>query len=350
MLSKNLHKNTDRCSGCTLTGALSVTTGVTDAVTIVHGPAGCAHHNLSLFLSISKTAKNSRNPVILSTRLKETDIIFGGENALKETISHALIYKPSIIFILSTCIVGITGDDVEGTCAQLKGVKIVPIPGEGFLGGGFREGFISALTKLSDVQNSFQGKIKSGVNIIGERNLESSAEFQYIEVERLLNSLNLTVRTRFIRNIKAASIDLIPDASLNVLRDPSLVKIGEYLKQRYGTPYYSSFPEGFAETKRFISEIAGILDMDPTDALNYETLIQEAIKKEFFDLKGLRISRKNLHLELLTSNLMDELYADLNIQVTEEGIPFRFVDTPPVGSNGVRYILTKIRKSQIAGL
>ena len=61
--------STSRSEGCTLTGALSVTTGVKDAVTIIHGPAGCAHHNVSLFFSLLHEQDISAIPAIRCTDL-----------------------------------------------------------------------------------------------------------------------------------------------------------------------------------------------------------------------------------------------------------------------------------------
>ena len=185
MLSKTLHKNTGRCSGCTLTGALSVTTGVNDAVTIIHGPDGCAHHNLSLFLSNRNSPGSSLIPLIISSGLQEKDIIFGGEGALKEAILRACSYHPGVIFVVSTCLAGITGDDVEGICSRDVGVKVIPIRTEGFLGGGFQEGVVSALMQISEGTGSCSQQLKSGVNIIGEKNLESSVEFQFDEVRMI---------------------------------------------------------------------------------------------------------------------------------------------------------------------
>ena len=51
MTSNPLPWISSRLEGCTLTGALSVTTEVTDGVTIIHGPAGCSQHNASLLLA-----------------------------------------------------------------------------------------------------------------------------------------------------------------------------------------------------------------------------------------------------------------------------------------------------------
>ena len=78
-----------RTEGCTLTGALSVTTSVTDAVSILHGPDGCAHHNFSLLHALHSDNEQLSLPAILSTSLKEQEIIFGGERALEDTIAGA---------------------------------------------------------------------------------------------------------------------------------------------------------------------------------------------------------------------------------------------------------------------
>ena len=74
--------NLCRSAGCTLTGALSVTTHVCDAITLVHGPAGCTHHNFSLLHATSLDNDHVSLPPLVSTGLSETDVIFGGEGAL----------------------------------------------------------------------------------------------------------------------------------------------------------------------------------------------------------------------------------------------------------------------------
>ena len=73
-----------------------------------------------------------------STDLREKDVVFGGEkklyNALTELIES---YKPKAVFIYSTCIVGVIGDDVEAVARQLTketGVDVLPVMSEGFKG------------------------------------------------------------------------------------------------------------------------------------------------------------------------------------------------------------------------
>ena len=101
-----------RTEGCTITGALSVTTQVRDTVTIVHGPKGCTHHNFSLLHATGLDNDRISLPDLISTGISETDIIFGGERALERTLEMVAERDVGGIFVLSTCIIDTIGDDV----------------------------------------------------------------------------------------------------------------------------------------------------------------------------------------------------------------------------------------------
>ena len=75
-----------RTGGCTLTGALAVTTGIKDSVTIIHGPPGCAHHNFSLLHATILDNDCMVIPRVMSSGMSEHDVIFGGEEALMKVI------------------------------------------------------------------------------------------------------------------------------------------------------------------------------------------------------------------------------------------------------------------------
>ncbi|HET6581284.1 MAG TPA: nitrogenase component 1, partial [Methanoregula sp.] len=125
--------NLSRSGGCTLTGALSVTTHVRDAITVIHGPKGCTHHNFSLLHATAVENERVSFPDIISTGLSESDIIFGGEGALRQTLDKAALKDCSVIFVLSTCLVETIGDDVAAVCRGSHGVPVIQIPTAGFL-------------------------------------------------------------------------------------------------------------------------------------------------------------------------------------------------------------------------
>ncbi|MDD4138098.1 MAG: nitrogenase component 1, partial [Methanoregula sp.] len=141
--------NLSRLGGCTLTGAISVTSHIRDAVTIVHGPKGCSHHNVSLLHATWLDNDHAVLPELVSTGLSETEVIFGGEETLRRAIGHAAGRNIHAIFVLSTCIVQTIGDDVEAVCAEEYGIPVIPVPTAGFLGGSFQDGMNNALVTLA---------------------------------------------------------------------------------------------------------------------------------------------------------------------------------------------------------
>jgi len=184
MTSNPLPASTCRISGCTLTGALSVVTQVTDAVTVVHGPGGCTHHNFSLLYATALDNGRPALPPLVSTGLLETDVVFGGEAALDRTLDKVMAGKPGAVFVLSTCIVETIGDDIEKVCGSKQGCPVIVVPTAGFLGGSFQAGVNNALISIASMagESAPNGK----VNLIGEKNLEYEVEENYAEVKRLL--------------------------------------------------------------------------------------------------------------------------------------------------------------------
>src|SRR5690606_27884173 len=132
---KPLPLSSHRFDGCTLTGALSVTTQVADGITIVHGPAGCAHHNFSLLHATRRENGENPIPAIRSSDLVEEQVIFGGEEALEAAIAGALREGPAAIFVVSTCVAETIGDDAAAVCARQRDVPVVYIPTGGSRGG-----------------------------------------------------------------------------------------------------------------------------------------------------------------------------------------------------------------------
>ncbi len=74
----------------------------------------------------------------MSTDMQEEQIVFGGEKKLAQAIREAYaIFKPKAIAILSTCPVGLIGDDVHAVARQMKeelGINVVGFSCEGYKG------------------------------------------------------------------------------------------------------------------------------------------------------------------------------------------------------------------------
>jgi nitrogenase molybdenum-iron protein alpha/beta subunit len=340
---KPLPTHTSRSGGCTLTGALSVTTEVRDAVSIIHGPRGCAHHNFSLLHATTLDNEQAALPHLVSSALEESDIIFGGEDALARAILSVCEQNVSTVFVLSTCIAGTIGDDVDAVCGRGWPVPVIPVPTAGFLGGTFQNGVNNALIALT----VFSEPSMAGpwVNIIGEKNLEYEVEENYAEVVRLLTLLHLPVGLRFVRSISLDDIPVLGAAQLNILRDPSLISVGDYLLQRFGTPYIPSFPAGLSDTLAFICSVAAACRIDPRQALGTEQAFQAEVLADFADICDSQGIFCGPIMDPESSRAVREAATALRIRVSGDNRACPLPVHPVVGTSGVRRMLHRWRRA-----
>ena len=343
--SKPSPSNSCRSGGCTLTGALSATTHVRDAVSIIHGPKGCAHHNFSLFHATGFENDRLTVPDLVSTGLDGTDIVFGGEPALAGTIRSVAERDPGAIFVLSTCVVETIGDDVASVCGQDYDIPVIPVPTAGFLGGTFQEGLNNALCAIAGCAGpspTVSAPAVPCVNIIGEKNLEFEVDENHAEVGRLLALLGIPVNLRFVRNCSTGDIARLGASTLNILRDPGLLPAGLFLRKRFGTPYIVSYPEGLDGTIRFLGAVGRMCGVDSSAAVAVEEERQAETLADFGDLAGGRIffeagaSPESLQVACEIAERLD-----LSVGGHRHRVPLPFL--PPVGSAGVRRLLHRWR-------
>jgi nitrogenase molybdenum-iron protein alpha/beta subunit len=343
MNSNPLPVNSSRLGGCTLTGAISVTSHVRDAVTIVHGPKGCSHHNVSLLHASWLDNDHAVLPTLVSTGLSETEVVFGGEDALRKTIGHVAAGSPRAVFVLSTCVIDTIGDDVGAVCSEEYGIPVIPVPTAGFLGGTFQDGMNKALIALAGTTGPCRER--AGVNIIGEMNLEYEVEENFTEVARLLSLLGLDVNLRFVHGITFDRISRLGAARLNVLRSPALVPVGEFLKERFGTPYIPSYPHGLSGTLSFVRKAGDACGIDTGGAAAEECSRQEAMLAGFSDLQHHAVSLDRMHAgadELLAA---EELAAALDLVMGSPAQNARLPVSMAVGTAGTRRMLHRWRRS-----
>jgi len=332
-----------RSGGCTLTGALSVTTHVRDAVSIIHGPKGCAHHNFSLLHATGLDNDLAVIPALVSSALAENDIVFGGEEALARTIHAVSLRDVSAVFVLSTCIVDTIGDDVEAVCAREYGVPVIPVSTAGFLGGTFHDGVNKALISLAGIAQPTTHD--RSVNIIGEMNLEYEVEENYAEVLRLLTLLGIPAGIRFVHTLRFDEIGMLGAAQLNILRDPSLVPVGEFLKSRFGTPYVSSFPHGLSGTLAFLKSVAETCKIDGSRAMGIERALQGEILADFADIGESRAVFCGPVSDPVSFQAAQETADALHIQVGKDSKSTPIPVHPVVGTAGVKRMLHRWRRA-----
>jgi nitrogenase molybdenum-iron protein alpha/beta subunit len=319
---------------------------VRDAVCIVHGPAGCTHHNFSLLHATLLANDRLEAPRLLSTRLTENDIIFGGEEALEKTIARALSLSPASVFVLSTCIVETIGDDTAAVCAKAQGVPVIAVPTAGFLGGVFETGIRNALASAASLARP-PAETTLSANLVGEKNLEFGVDENAAEIARLLSRLGIGINLRFVRGIGTRDIERLGSAAVNILREPALRPVGEDLQKRFATPYVDSFPAGLAGTCRFLEEVGRICGIDASAAVEEERACQAAIFERFADIAGSRVHFVSPHPMLEADpdaeTICTECAEALGLTVAPDGTAIPLPYPAPVGTAGLRRMLHRWR-------
>jgi len=343
MILNPLPIHTSRFGGCTLTGALSVTTHIRNTVSIVHGPKGCTHHNFSLLHATGLDNETVTLPALVSTALCESDIVFGGEGALLRTLDAVAEQDVEAIFVLSTCIVDTIGDDVTAICSREYGVPVVIVPTAGFLGGTFQNGVANALCAIAGTAEPCP--VNDCVNIIGEKNLEYEVEENYAEVIRLLDMLGIPVNIRYVHDIGFDEIGSLGAARLNILREPALISVGNYLNERFGTPFIPTFPLGLSGSISFVEAVAGTFGIDSSRVVEKERLFQRDTLDGFSDLNGMSASFDPAMSDPEGVNSSFEVAEAVRMRMKKPGTSGVLLGPgTPVGTTGVRRMLHRWRR------
>lgn len=260
---KQLKCDTDSVAGCVsqracvYCGARVVLNPVTDAVHLVHGPIGCASYTWDIRGSLSSGADLYRQS--FSTDLQEEDVIFGGEKKLARAIDELVgKYRPRLVFVYSTCIVGVIGDDLEAVCKAASArhnIEVIPVQSSGFTGNkaaGYRAA-CDALLKLISQTGKPPKKKWNSINYLGDFNLAGEAWI----IKNYLRELGLEVNVTFTGDSSYAALKNAPAASLNIIQCAgSMTYLAEKMQELYGIPYMRVSFLGLEDTSESLLRIA----------------------------------------------------------------------------------------------
>ena len=259
---------------CVYCGARVVLNPVTDAAHLVHGPIGCATYTWDIRGSLSSGPEMYRNS--FSTDLKERDIIFGGEPKLAACIDEIVAkHSPPAIFVYSTCVVGVIGDDIIAVCKEASlrhGIDVIPVESSGFKAGNKVVGYraaAEALLKLIEPADGTAPERTRKLNFLGEYNLGG----ELWVVKRYLREMGIEVNVAFTGDSTVAALKQAPSAYLNLVQcTGSMHYVANQLEKKYGIPYLDVNFFGADNTAESLRRIAAFYE-DPEIQRRTEELI-----------------------------------------------------------------------------
>lgn len=241
---------------CVFCGSRVVLYPIADALHIIHGPVGCASYTWDIRGALSSGPQLHR--LSFTTDLKEKDVVFGGEKKLYLALSELIDkYQPKAVFVFSTCIIGIIGDDVEAICRQVsreKGIDVLPVMSEGF-NGTKKDGYkiaCGALLKLIGTNNTYQPS-KYSINILGDFNLAGEL---WILAE-YYKKLGVEIVSCMTGDGRVEQIRRAHKASLNVLQcSGSMMHVAKEMEAIYDIPFMKVSYFGIEDMSDALYEVA----------------------------------------------------------------------------------------------
>lgn len=266
---------------CALGGVNTVLSAIDRVVPIYHAGPGCCMQTAAGEAGQSA----GRSPFYVSnvstpcTNMLEKDVVFGGVDRLRDTVSGTIeIMDADAYFILTGCTAGIIGDDVESIAQEFreKGYPVYAVECPGFLGESYR-GYEIAFKALLD--NIVKPAPKKGnlVNLFGFVPYHDPFwEGNFGELTRILQKLGLCVNTFFTRHQGIENIRTSSAAALNIIISPWLLKsAAKEFEEKFEVPVlrWPGLPIGATDTSAFLRAVGKALNID-------ESIVEKVIAEE----------------------------------------------------------------------
>ena len=240
---------------CVFCGSRVVLYPISDALHLIHGPIGCAAYTWDIRGSLSSGPELHR--LSFSTDIHEKEVVFGGEKKLYAALTELIDkYKPEAVFVYSTCIVGVIGDDVEAVCKKVseeKNMPILPVQAPGF-NGSKKDGYKIACESLATLVGTTDREIsKMSINILGDFNIAGELWLLLDYYKKMGVHVNSTItgdgRVNDIRNAHKASLNVVQCSG-------SMMHLAKIMKEKYDAPFMKVSYFGIEDMSDALYEVA----------------------------------------------------------------------------------------------
>ena len=273
---------------CALGGAAATVTALPGAIPILHSASGCAGNfawtqNGGSGLQVGGYCGALTTP---SSNIQEHEVVFGGDDRLREQVSSTLkIMDGELFVVLTGCVPEIIGDDIKSVVAEFSGEGNTIIGAEtgGFRGNSYWGYDLVLQALFRDYVAKDPDKEKLKVNLWGiapygdpfwRGNLEG--------IRQILEHLGLRVNSFFTVKDTLEDIRKAGSAALNiVVSEVYGLGAATFADERHDIPFLNTpLPIGPTATEAFIRAVAEKLALG---AGSVEAVIALQ-KKEYFRL------------------------------------------------------------------
>ncbi len=258
-------RNKERCfsqaSACSSGCAQGQLSRIVGAAVVNHGPSGCAAD------SVAGNTQNKfgqhlrgwehRNINLINTNMAEEDTVFGAVQKLRDAIREAYRrFNPQAIFVTTSCVSAIIGEDIQSVLDELKAEIPVPMGAaycEGFRSKVWASGFDAAFHAVLTTIVKPPARKNNTVNVV---NFNGSARKQ---ITAMLAGFGLEP-VFLLPYSSVEQLSHISEAAATISICGTLGSyIGNALQQEYGVPYVQTLqPHGIAGINSWLRGLGAV--------------------------------------------------------------------------------------------
>ncbi len=297
-------------------------------------------HNETIIRDVKRNSNSIKGTFgnIYSTDMDDTVSIFGGADHLKDKIQMAVKDGYKVVFVVTTCISGIIGDNSEDMVEQFRrdnpDTEFFLVEADGNIMGDYKDGFVSCVERVVKMIDPSVEPDNKLINLVGTSFFKLRRKSNIKALEEIIESFGIGINCRFIDDCSLDEVRNFCRGSLDLLISDDIEgrEMERIISERTGGRKSLIIPAGLDETKDFIIEMGRMLDQEANArgiADDLEMRYNEEIDSYRKILRGKRAivicdpyANIDWNIDLLNDLGMEILKIGLNETKRHRGLPF----------------------------
>ncbi len=262
---------------CPLMGAAMAIRGIQDSMMVIIGTDECSYYTKHMTLHSEDYGGLCGR--VVSVTLDSHDVTFGCVKKVEQAFAEIMQeYHPSAVFLVTTCVVEIIGDDFDAAAEGLGrryGIPVMAVHTEHFKCENHMPGLERTMTACFSLME--KRPCNGSVNLLGQR----MGNFESTELSRMLTDAGISIGLQLPCGCTVDEIKNAAAAKANIVVGDIALPLAQKMKQCFGIPYV--FFDKFVSPDRIAAcyrELFEALEIAPPAELQglYEKAREEVIE------------------------------------------------------------------------
>ena len=229
---------------CPLMGAAIALRGIRDSLLVVIGTEECAYY--TKHMTVYSDAYGGIAGRCVSMILDGQDVTFGCTEQVAQCFEPLMKeYQPKAVFLVTTCVVEIIGDDMDAVAERLSeryGIPIMAVHTEHFKCENHLPGLERTMTACLSMME--KQECDGSVNLLGQR----LGNFSQTELSGVLARAGVKIGLQLPCGCSVDEIRRAPAARLNIVVNETALPLARKMQETFGIPYV--FFDRFTDPER----------------------------------------------------------------------------------------------------